>query len=199
MDHCEPLFMHMSLLMSPRAQFLVYGIPTKGQLLEELDADLAAELAALAGEGPTPLELQRYKKVACPLRKPFVTGAKFIYSCFELRRRTAHMSLAGSEIASSLVTCKFSFAWERPCVGACCAEVWSCELACALLACRRALQPLGPLIKRPLQDVLCFVRLPVCDGCPSLRPTPCYDALACAREGYCALHVLGKGTAPCMC
>ena len=46
-----------------RLQFLVYGIPPNGRGLEELDEELSAQLAALASEGPTPVELQRYKKV----------------------------------------------------------------------------------------------------------------------------------------
>ena len=40
--------------------------------------------------------------VACFLTKNPDRIAQYIYSCFELRRRTTHMSLAGSEIASSL-------------------------------------------------------------------------------------------------
>lgn len=40
--------------------------------------------------------------VACLLTKNPDRVAKYIYSCFELRRRTTHMSLAGSEIALSL-------------------------------------------------------------------------------------------------
>lgn len=40
--------------------------------------------------------------VACFLSKNPDRVARFIYSCFELRRSTTHMSLAGSEIALSL-------------------------------------------------------------------------------------------------
>jgi hypothetical protein len=40
--------------------------------------------------------------VACFLTKNPDRVAQYVYSCFELRRRTTHMSLAGSEIALSL-------------------------------------------------------------------------------------------------
>ncbi|KAL4423363.1 hypothetical protein ABPG77_004294 [Micractinium sp. CCAP 211/92] len=45
-------------------QFLVYGVPGKGSSLERLDAEMSAQVAALAGEGPTADELRRYKKSA---------------------------------------------------------------------------------------------------------------------------------------
>ena len=47
----------------PTPQFMVYGIPANPAALEALDADISAELAALAEEGPTQAELARYKKV----------------------------------------------------------------------------------------------------------------------------------------
>jgi hypothetical protein len=40
--------------------------------------------------------------IACFLSKNPDGVARYIYSCFELRRSTTHMSLAGSEIAFSL-------------------------------------------------------------------------------------------------
>ncbi|KAL4448231.1 hypothetical protein ABPG75_005450 [Micractinium tetrahymenae] len=46
-------------------QFVIYGVPGKGSgSVERLDAEITAQVAALAGEGPTADELRRYKKSA---------------------------------------------------------------------------------------------------------------------------------------